>query len=532
MNEHLLPGEDRETFTTSEDMIENETTSISVVEDEPKHAVAHSKLSNSIYWTYSNKKKKKSKKKKRKSKKKEKDYPVIPQRHILSLFEQQMFGTENIIRKGNVIPDSLIFDRFHESAFYFGRTIGGHFVGKCSEDDGHILIIGGSGSGKTTGIAIPTTLTWKGTIFSFDFKGDLIKWCRKRRRKILYMISGQTNRYWYDPFHFLRVNGDENLIQNARELAQAIIPMPNHINDPFWIESARDVLTGAIVYYYRLGKDFIGTILEIKTTKMSDLLQKINTDEKAKLCVNPDLDLSQKTLAGVSMELHNQISVFATDPLVQDVLSSNEESSKELIQWEDLEYGDIFIRIDQCRIEQWKCVMRLMLVQLIRTLERRPEKHEAAGACVKPTLLMLDEFPQYGKIDAITSSLKILRSKNTTVAMFCQSIADLDETYGEATRRTILDNCPYKAILNASDAETQLFFSNLVGTVNAPYKGVSTNYDESGQASGYSLSINETRKPIIYPHEFAALSDVVLLHPGPERFCRLKKETAFRRSPE
>lgn len=72
MNEHLLPGEDRETFTTSEDMIENETTSISVVEDEPKHAVAHSKLSNSIYWTYSNKKRKKSKKKKRKSKKKRK----------------------------------------------------------------------------------------------------------------------------------------------------------------------------------------------------------------------------------------------------------------------------------------------------------------------------------------------------------------------------------------------------------------------------------------------------------------------------
>lgn len=441
-------------------------------------------------------------------------------------------GTERNMREGSNIPASLIFDPSNRSAFCFGRTTYNRFVGKRSDNDGHILVFGGSGSGKTTGIAIPTTLTWKGTIFSFDFKGDLIKWCKRRKAKILYMLSGQTNRYWYDPFQFLRQNGDENLIQNARELAQAIIPMPNNISDPFWIESARDVLTGAIVYYYRLGKDFIGTIWEIKTTNMSELLGKIATDEKSKICVNPDLMLNPKTLAGVSMELHNQISVFATDKLVQDILSSKKEAPKELIQWEDLEYRDIFIRIDQSRIEQWKSVMRLMLIQLIRTLERRPEKYEIEGACVKPTLLMLDEFPQYGKIDAITSSLKILRSKNTTVAIFCQSIADLDETYGEATRRTILDNCPYKAILNASDAETQLFFSNLVGTVKTPCKGISTNFNEFGQASGYSVCINESREPIIYPHEFAALSDIVLLHPGPERFCRVKKEVLFRRNPE
>lgn len=55
MNEHLLPGKDRETFTTSEDMVENQTTCVSVVEDKPEHTVAHTKLSNSIYWTYSNK---------------------------------------------------------------------------------------------------------------------------------------------------------------------------------------------------------------------------------------------------------------------------------------------------------------------------------------------------------------------------------------------------------------------------------------------------------------------------------------------
>ena len=173
--------------------------------------------------------------------------------------------------------------------------------------------------------------------------------------------------------------------------------------------------------------------------------------------------------------------------------------------------------------------MRLILVQLIRTLERRPEKYEPAGRRIPPTLLMLDEFPQYGKIEVITSALKILRSKNVTISLFCQSLADLDETYGKDTRRTILDNCPYKAILSASDAETQRYFSDLVGTVKVPSKSVTANFDELGYPAGYSVSVNESREPIIHPHEFAALEDIVLLHPGPERFCRVKKETYFRK---
>ncbi len=271
-------------------------------------------------------------------------------------------------------------------------------------------------------------------------------------------------------------------------------------------------------------------MLEIKRTGLLNLIQKISEDPLAGICINPDLALNTKTLTGVSMELHNHISVFATDSLIQEVLSSSEDDPKAPIRWEELE-KDIFIRVDQSRLDQWSGVMRLMLTQLIRTLERRPEKYEPEGAGIKPTLLLLDEFPQYGKVDVFTSALRILRSKNVTISIFCQSLADLDETYGKVTRRAILDNCPYKAILNASDAESQKYFSDLVGTVDVPSRGIAANYDECGRPLGYSASINESRAPIIYPHEFASLKDVVLLHPGPERFCRLEKITCFRQNP-
>lgn len=537
MNDNVLANDqDIEVLITSKELVSelgiNETEDKSEL-SENSSSSDHQKTTYDLYRKYRKKSSEKKIRKKKRKKRKVKNV-AIPYYPLTEPFPQvvgRIFSDECSKRAGNHIPPSMLFPSRYTSFFLFGKTPTGESVGKDHGDDGHIAVFGGSGSGKTTGIAIPSLCTWKGTIFSFDFKGDLLRYALKRRNaKILYFLRGRKNRYWLDPYYLLSEEGEDNLVQNARELAHAIIPLPREIREPCWIMAARDILTGAIVYYFKQGIGFIDTMIEVKTTKITDLLEKFNDDKLAKICINPNLNLTPKTLAGISLELHIHITVFVTDPLIQDVLSPSEDGHKEQIRWEDLDTGDVFIRIDQSRIDQWGGVMRLILVQLIRTLERRPEKYEPAGRRIPPTLLMLDEFPQYGKIEVITSALKILRSKNVTISLFCQSLADLDETYGKDTRRTILDNCPYKAILGASDAETQHYFSDLVGTVKVPSKGVTANFDELGYPFGYSVSVNESREPIIHPHEFASLEDIVLLHPGPERFCRVEKETCFRKN--
>lgn len=529
-------NEDMEIFMTSKELVMEQEKNEAVDENELLENSSSPNRSKSIYDLLlenhrKSSKKKKRKKQKRKRKIKDVATPIYPLAEPFPQFVERVFSDGCSKRAGNHIPPSMLFSSRYTSFFLFGKTATGEAVGKDHGADGHIAVFGGSGSGKTTGIAIPSLCTWKGTIFSFDFKGDLLRYALKRRNaKILYFLRGQKNRYWFDPFYLLSEEGEDNLVQNARELAHAIIPLPREIMEPCWVMAARNILTGAIVYYFRLGSGFIDTLIMVKTTKITELLNNFDDDELAKACLDPNLDLNPKTLAGISLELQNHIAVFVTDSLIQDVLSPSEDGHREQIRWEDLDIGDVFIRMDQSRIDQWGGVMRLILVQLIRTLERRPEKYEPAGRRIPPTLLMLDEFPQYGKIDVITSALKILRSKNVTISLFCQSLADLDETYGKDTRRTILDNCPYKAILSASDAETQRYFSDLVGTVKVPSKGVTANFDEFGCPAGYNVSINESREPIIQPHEFASLEDIVLLHPGPERFCRAEKETYFRKN--
>lgn len=474
--------------------------------------------------------KKKGKKKAKYKRKRDADYalywpssePMLPD-DAVSLSLQHTLEESTIRRVGMEVPVGIQLSPGN-SGVIFGLCkdpTDKPLAGKPAVLDGHVAVFGGSGAGKSTGIAMPTIISWKGPVFTFDFKGDLTRLGERRNANILYLVRGYRNTLFYDPFLCLRKDGKDNLIQNARELAHAIIPLPHTVKEPFWIDSARDVLTGSIVYFFNRGVSFVNAINEIKTTALAVLIEKVSTDEQAAPCLNPDITSSPKMLAGVSQELHNRISVFATDTLIQDVFSPAEDGSKVPLDWEKLEREDIFVRIDQSRIGQWGGLIRLMLVQLIRALERRPEKYEPEGRGIKPTLLLLDELPQYGKVEEFTNSMRVLRSKNVTFALFCQSLADLDEIYGADTRRTILDNCPYLAVLGANDTESQQYFSAKTGVVRGAAKGISKTYDLYGYQTGYHASVSETVEPAIFPHEFGSLSDVVFFHP--EGFSRLTK---------
>lgn len=452
---------------------------------------------------------------------------VYPATQIL----RHRLAIRQMYRSGYLSPQNLIFNPNFESGIYFGRDINGFNIGKRAEDDGHAAIFGASGAGKTTSIGSPTIHSWKGPIFAIDLKGELVDWGKNREREVLYLLEGKENNYYYDPFEQLAACGESTLIPNARELANAIIPLPLETREPYWIKTARDILTGTIVYFFHRRVGFIQAMEVVSIISIVALINMIVTDQQAASCIDASIRQSPNTAVGISGELHTRVAVFATDDLLREAFSSSEDGSRLPLLWKDLEAKDIFIRVDQSRIGQWDCVLRLMLAQLIRTLERRPEKYSPEGAKIKPTLLLLDEFPQYGKVDELTLSMKVLRSKNVTFCLFCQSLADLDAIYGRDVRRTILDNCPFQAILGAHDFETQQYFSQRVGSIKVGHEGATESYDTGGNQTGFTLSMSEAVEPAILAHEFACMEDIVLLHPYPGGYLFLRKNTDYRRSP-
>jgi len=410
---------------------------------------------------------------------------------------------------GHKPPQNLLADG--STGFIFGQKCR-YYLAKRETHDGHILIIGGPGSGKSSCLAIPSVMAWRQRIFAIDIKGEIVKITGSHRpaAKVCNPLDHST--FGYDPFFLL--SRSQNVVQDAREIVFAIIPRPPEIKDPFGVDGARNLLTGAVLHFFHHGYSFTETMIMTQSTPVAELIYQIGESESedARLFVSQFTGMDLKTLVGIFAEISNHIIVFATDPAIKDCLTR-----KKIITPFDLEKGfDVFLQIPEDRLEQWKPLITLIVNQFMKHFERREEGEST------PVLFLLDEFPRLGKVEAV-NGLATLRSKKVTICLIAQSLAQLDGIYGRDSRKVIADNCSYKAILNATDAETQEYFSRLVGTYERARisHGKSFDGEDTDTVKGSSRNVTTEDRRVIKPEEFATLKDVVLL--TPYGFCRAKK---------
>jgi len=405
------------------------------------------------------------------------------------------------------------------SGFVFGTKNGG-FITKSEDMDGHILVVGGVGSGKSSRIAIPTLKKWNSRVFAIDIKGELYEKTKPHKSNIKVFNPQDENSYGYDPYYLLR--NSKNPAQEAEAIAQSIIPLPPDIKDPFWIESAQSILTGAILHYYKKEYSFIDTLDEMQRKSPPDLIEIISesSNEKAQLYVNTFVGMEDKTLSSIFANLKS-LRTLVTDDEIVSALSKPRENC---ITPADLDKGyDVYINIPEYLLRQWKSLLTLMVNQFITFFERREENNKT------PILFLLDEFPRLGKIPSILEALATLRSKKITICPIIQSLAQLDVIYGEKERKVISDTCSYKAVLSATDADTQEYFSKLVGTYEKSKTSSSMDHDPTlnmPSKSGTQTSTEEKR--IIKPEEFATLKDIVLF--TPHGFFRVDKAPYYKQN--
>jgi type IV secretion system protein VirD4 len=424
------------------------------------------------------------------------------------------------------VPECMELSLHDDSGFFFGMKpyLGrGSYVGKAQNMDGHILVVGGPGSGKTEGVVIPTIMTWRGIQIIIDVKENLTTlWYalnRGRGKRVKIFSPAVEGGSGYDPFMFPRSDAPENLINNIRDIALALLPIPLEAKDPIWPMLAQYLLTGTLIYFFEMGMSFIDSMIMIQTMNVYELIKEImeQGSASAKMFVNKIKGQKPEVLAGIGMDLARLVT-FATDTRIGAALTSKGRTKDDMIDWNDLNFSnepyDIILEIPENKLDQWEPMTTLMINQLVKTLEQRPDKHTAEGYILSPILIMMDEFPRLGKIPAIQSGLATLRSRNVTIALLTQSLSQLDRVYGHVAREEIVDCCGYKAILNVTSADNQRYFSDAIGTRIVGQQGINTNYDPSTNLmTGYGASITETREPAIHPHEFSTLKDITLFTP-------------------
>ena len=429
------------------------------------------------------------------------------------------------------IPEQLYLRRELDEGILVGLPddAGSYYVGLPHGMDGNLIVVGGNGSGKSSGVAMPTLETWRGPVCATDIKGELseryseLYRCGRVARPYLIVNPMDPAGPSYDPFWLLLEDGAENLYANAFQLASFLFPEPQNGSDKFWCESERAVFAAAVIHSIKGGLGFSEMAAYVLSQSLSALCRELggSADYHVRAALGKMYEMKEETLSSIERGIRNKLMMSTSDIRISHFLRGRSETSN-WFSWNDLDKYNIFLCIPPDKLESWSWVVNLMYAQLIRHLERRPEKHSPQGKMIAQTLVLMDEFPRFGRLEPIANALATLRSKSVNFCLMVQSVAQLDLIYGQHTREIIFDNCSYKAILQAGDAETQQYLSRLIGSGIQLNNSLTLHMDHTGKRTErISTGMTETRDFRIQPHTLATLHDIVFL--SPLGVCRVEK---------
>lgn len=379
-------------------------------------------------------------------------------------------------------------------------------------DEGlHLLVIGGTGSGKSSTLAINFLLLNPDvSFFTIDIKGELSsKATKSGNPHNLVFDPGDRTQQGYDPLYRLdEESTPQEILETMQSITFSLISMPASLKDPFWKNSARNLLLGLLIYFYRQGNhDFISIIDRILAKPMVDIIKQVidtaqpNSNEY-KYIVGFS-GMAEETLGGIEGELKNHILIFATD---QDIRYSFKENALKICPARLNEGYSIFIRIKEEKLSTYYDVLQLIVNQTLSEMERRQEDSE-------PVVFLLDELPRLcseGKLHKLLDSTHTLRSRRVTLVLITQSTTALMSAYTENEVSDIMSNMPYKIILSASDRKTQQDIINWCGK----YRQRRQSWNASG--NGHKTSVAYEEKNIVEPSDLMTLQntgEAILISP-------------------
>lgn len=410
----------------------------------------------------------------------------------------------------------------NSNGIIFGVTENGRIVCLPNDQEGHIFVNGGSGTGKTSAILIPTLDRWYGSSFTIDISGDIANNTVCSFKRII-GPDADTTSHLYAPYNvFAQIDDITNEAERNQELellAYTLMPDQLHASDAqsFFTSEGRKILTSALIAFYRKphsadsDSDFCQICKKIFQNDWRTLFNEIDAqnNEIASGLLSSFLGTNEKNTAGCKQAVDAAIKLFATNEAIQrSVRRSDDYGFFQTTSPKDVEHFNIFLVIKDANLEIYAPLMQLITGQILHYLSNRdPER-----AKNMPILLALDEFASLGKLD-ITPALRKLRKKNVHIMLLTQSLADIDLIYGRDERMSMMNNFGYKVILSASDTDTQRYFADLIGQKTI-FRKSETHTDRGFFSKKSSTTFSESKDYIIESADLAHLGNkLILLHP-------------------
>ena len=352
------------------------------------------------------------------------------------------------------------------------------------QDEGHILVLGPSGTGKTSALLIPTLRSWQGTALVVDISGD-ISANVNTPNKIVFDPTAESC-IPYDVFASINAVTDETEQQERLEQL-AYLLLPDKANDSeagiFFTKNGRKMIAAALICYYGMGWNFIEICEFFLGHDWRSLLNDIAKQQNpiANMFISSFAGASEQNTAGCKQAADDALKLFATNDKIKNALR-NVPSYEKAISPATLETSSVYIYIPDEKLKIYGDLLRIITAQSMEYFSSRPTENK------QTILFCLDEFASFGKLQ-IVESLRKLRKRRIRILVLTQSLADLDMIYGKDERKAMLGNFKFTVLLGCKDTETQDYFSKMIGD----------------KRSLMATDPNQKPQPIIKPADLAHL---------------------------
>ena len=404
----------------------------------------------------------------------------------------------------------------------FGRS-GNKVVYSPTNDEGHLGIFSGSGTGKTAAVGIPTLRSWNGTVYVIDISGDIEKNCPGIGNKLIY-APDEKNKYVYNPFASIdSLTTAEERHEALEELVFFLMPEMAGMSDTgeFFLLNGRKILTAAIIKGYDEGRDFVEICRGFVGMGYPELFDSIDVsgNQAAIAYINSFHRASEQNTAGCKQAADAAVKLFAVNHNMVTLKRPGEGEIE--IEPRLLETHNIFIRIPDMKLELYAPLLNLITCQMMQYISSRKVTSHS-----KTILLFMDEFASLRiSGETIIAALRKYRKRRCRIMIMTQNLADLDILYGHDMTRAMMSNLHYKLLLGGlAEPESQSYFAELIG-----YQKTKS-YSRSANNRSVTTTETENREYVIDPADLdrQGRDAVILIHRDGKGYMLLEKNYYFK----
>ena len=303
----------------------------------------------------------------------------------------------------------------------------------------------------------------------------------------------------------------DEIYERLNDIATIICPITNK-GEPIWESGAKSFILAILIGMLedsqneerRLRKDQFNfyNLLKIATTT------EYNCRTLCEYFSRRDVLSKARVLSKQALESHEKTrgsylsTLFDklnifTDVSICHLTSENEIAFSEL---DEKPYA-IFIQIPDEKETRYK-IASMILLDIYKELIAKANTCE--GLKLKRNVyFILDEFGNLPKIEKIEQMVTVSRSRGLFFTFVVQSYAQLVKVYDKSVADIIKSNCNIHVYIGTSDLNTTEEFSKRCGN----YSVISRNVSEGGKKNqDVSSSISVKERPLIYPSELRTLN--------------------------